>query len=148
MKLHVLALLAAGLLVTAALARDDEGKKEKDKLNGTWSVVSIERDGKKREGDEVKGFKLVLQDGKYTLVTGDRSIEGTYKVNASRDPKAIDATRTSGKDKDQVLLGVYKLEDEKLSMCFNGPGKEDRPKEFSAKEGSGHTLYVLKREKP
>jgi uncharacterized protein (TIGR03067 family) len=147
MKLHLLAFLAAGLVVTAAGARDDAGKKDKDKLTGTWAVVSVEREGRKLEGDEVKDFKLIMEGEKYTLQMGDRTIEGTYKIDSSKDPKTIDAARTSGKDKDKVLLGIYKLEDDNLTMCLSAPDKTERPKEFSAKEGSMHTLYVLKREK-
>jgi hypothetical protein len=36
-----------------------------------------------------------------------------------------------------------------LKMCFNKPGEEVRPKEFTTgRQGGGHRLYVLQRAKP
>jgi hypothetical protein len=45
-----------------------------------------------------------------------------------------------------ALLGIYELEGNTWKVCYAMPGKE-RPKDFSAKEGSGQTLAVWEREK-
>jgi hypothetical protein len=43
--------------------------------------------------------------------------------------------------------GIYELNGDTLKSCVASPGKE-RPTEFSAKAGSGHTLRVFKCVKP
>jgi hypothetical protein len=44
------------------------------------------------------------------------------------------------------VLGIYTVEGDALKMCFTKPGNQ-RPTEFSAKEGSPAMLIELKREK-
>ena len=45
------------------------------------------------------------------------------------------------------LLGIYKLEGETLTICFAGPGDEERPKSFNPADGSRFMKMVLKRVK-
>ena len=49
-------------------------------------------------------------------------------------------------NKDKVVKGIYKFDDDKLTLCLAEPGK-DRPKAFAGKAGSGHTLLVLLKQK-
>jgi uncharacterized protein (TIGR03067 family) len=148
MKRHALVFMAAGLLATAAVAREDEAKKELEKLTGTWLVVSAEVGGKQLTEEQIKEWKLVFDGEKYTYTAGDRTAKGTYKVDPSKDPKTIDATRTEGADKGKVLLGIYKLvDDDNLKMCFNEPDGKERPTEFKTAEGTKQRLFVLKRQK-
>ena len=44
----------------------------------------------------------------------------------------------------ETQLGIYEIKDDMLKICFAKPDKP-RPTEFSAEEGSGNTLVVLKR---
>src|SRR6266496_1515652 len=57
MRMRWMALLVAGLLVAAVTAGDD-AKKERKKLEGTWTAVSMEKDGEKIPDDTVKELKL------------------------------------------------------------------------------------------
>ncbi len=45
------------------------------------------------------------------------------------------------------LQGIYEVNGDTYRYCIAPAGK-DKPNEFSSKEGSGHILMVLKREKP
>ncbi len=51
-----------------------------------------------------------------------------------------------GKDRGERVLGIYKLEKDRLTTCMAAPGKP-RPKEFKAEKGSGSTLRTFIREK-
>ncbi len=140
-----LSLTLGVVLLLGTAAADD--KKELEKLAGTWNVTAIEVEGKSVPADKIKSSTLTMKGDKYTFKVGDDTIEGVWKIDASGKPKTIDAKRTNGKDKDQTLLGIYLLEGDELKTCFSAPGKEERPKDFSAKEGSGQRLYVFQRAK-
>jgi uncharacterized protein (TIGR03067 family) len=144
MKVRLLCVVLTALVLAADA---DDAKKELAKLAGTWSAVSIERDGKAMPADKLKSSTLTITGDKYVVKMGELMIEGVYKLDPAQKPKAIDATRTNGDDKGKTLLGIYALEGDELKMCFNGPDVKERPKEFGAKSGSGTALYVFKRGK-
>jgi uncharacterized protein (TIGR03067 family) len=142
----VVLLLAAGVL-TAADAKQ-EAKQEIEKLQGTWLLVSGERDGKKFTEDEVKGAKLIVKGNTWSIPGSDVGTgqEGTFTVDPTKKPKQTDSTTGGGPDKGKTWKGIYELKGDTQKVCLAPPGK-DRPKEFSSEPGSGHLLQVWKREK-
>jgi uncharacterized protein (TIGR03067 family) len=143
-RVQVLAVLVVAFLVAA-----DDPKKEIEKLQGTWKLVSLEVDGKKAtKGDIKKEQKMVVEGDKFSSTVDDKhSFKGTFKLDASKKPKAVDAVVTEGEYKGKTLLGIYEVEGDTMRACYAPPGKE-RPTEFVSKEGSGTYLYAYKREKP
>jgi uncharacterized protein (TIGR03067 family) len=118
-------------------------------MEGTWETVSITRDGKKVSPPGEARMHFIVRDGHWTVKKGDQTIEGgTLKIDPSTTPKQIDVTPTSGKHKDQTLHGIYELMGDRARDCFAlAPGGQ-RPKSFSAPEGSGNRLTVYRRLKP
>lgn len=87
-------------------------------------------------------------DGKFLMKQGERAEreEGSYKVDAKKDPAEIDFMPRPGKDGPPVL-GIYKLDGDTLTICIaRGDGKL-RPTKFEAPEGSANILMTLKRAK-
>lgn len=144
MNWNGLIVVAAGLLL-AADSKDDV-KKELDPLQGNWVAVSLERDGKSLPEDQLKVLTRTVKGDQYAITRSGESVgKGTFKVDPTKMPKAIDITRDEAKD--GVILGIYKLEGDKYTICYSAPGSKVRPKEFAAKDGSGNTLAVWKRDK-
>jgi uncharacterized protein (TIGR03067 family) len=139
----MLLVLSFGLLLTAR-APSVTVKEELDNLTGTWRAVSITENGKEMSDDDLKKVVLVVNGKTYRFGVGKTIVKGTHKLDPSKTPKTIDAVRSSGSDKGKTIKGIYELKGDSYKVCFAAPGK-DRPKEFSAKEGSGHRLIVLKR---
>jgi uncharacterized protein (TIGR03067 family) len=150
---------------------DDQKKKEpvkvqakpvadKERLQGTWNVVSLEVDGKKVDNDgllpsePISGSKWTITSDKIEVRVGDRTIEGSYTIDPSKNPKRIDVTLfvPNGEWVDQtVLLGIYALQGETLKLYLGpnqGGSRLKRPKEFQTKKDEGGALYVLQRETP
>ena len=144
MKLGWLGLIVVGLL----LAADDAKKTSKaaKQIEGKWQGVSLEQDGNKNE--DAKNLTVTIRDGKYEVKMGDERIgKGMLKIDAAKKPHGLmDIMVEEGDNAGQTQLGIYEVRRGRLKICFAPPDKP-RPSEFSAKEGSGNTLVVLKRVK-
>jgi uncharacterized protein (TIGR03067 family) len=116
--------LAFGLLLAGAAAAGD--KTELKKFTGTWQAESVTVDGKDWDADAVKAVKLVVAGEKYSFTTATETVKGTHRLEGSKTPKEIDATRTTGALKGKTLKGIYELNDDTFKVCFAAPGK-DRP---------------------
>jgi uncharacterized protein (TIGR03067 family) len=137
------ALLAAGGLV--AEDRKDAPNDGKKAFQGTWTIVAMERGGKKVE-EKVTASTVVFDGDKYRILAGDKAVEeGTFRVDASKSPNQIDVAATAGIDKGTKWHGVYELEGDTLRAVV-GPADKDRPKKL-ADPAPGTRGFTLKREK-
>jgi uncharacterized protein (TIGR03067 family) len=137
------------LLIAADAPKDDATKKDLEKLQGTWVLVSAERDGKKLSDDEAKKTKITVKSDTFVFPDASgigTSQKGIIKVNPSKTPKWMDSKATNNAAQGELSLGIYEIAGGDYKVCFAPPGK-DRPKEFSSTRGSGHILQVWKREK-
>jgi uncharacterized protein (TIGR03067 family) len=87
------------------------------------------------------------------VVTGDhvvwkrdgKSFAGTKIVlDPTSKPKTIDVIPDGGRYMGEHVLGIYRFDDESLTICMASPGKP-RPADFKADKGSGCTLRVFRR---
>src|SRR5262249_38838049 len=90
---------------------DPAAAKEVEKLSGTFTVTTFERDGKKSGADELKKMKVVQKGEKWTFHFGDEKTEGVDKVYPDKKPKEIDSTYTNGPDKGKTVKGIYEVTD-------------------------------------
>jgi RNA polymerase sigma factor (sigma-70 family) len=125
-------------------------KSDKERLEGTWIVDAAVVDGDKTEnnpgvdyGEVGKGAKWVFAGDKLTVKAafrGDRKL--TYRLDPDSDPKAIDLVDSQA----GALLGIYRLEDDTLTVCAAAPGKDSkRPTKFTSERESRVSLLTLKR---
>jgi uncharacterized protein (TIGR03067 family) len=98
------------------------------------------------ESEEAKGDVVTFDKEKVTVKTKQREQLGTYKLNPSKNPKAIDFMPGEGPMKDKPHPGIYELTGDTLRICYVHPEKQ-RPTAFESKSGSGANLVTLKREK-
>ena len=141
------ALVAVLALVVSAAPAEDAVKKEMAQLEGEWSMQSGEADGQSMPKEMVSTGKRVAKDGETTITIGGQVyFKAKFTIDPAKKPKAIDYTMTEGTTKGKTHLGIYELDGDTLKFCFAAPGK-DRPTEFTAKEGSGRTFSVWKRDK-
>ncbi|SRR6266542_1552543 len=141
--------LLAGFLSALAAPQEGEVKKDLERLRGTWTLVSAERDGKPAPVDEVKKTRITFAGTTFVFPAASgvgTSRKGTIKLDPSKTPKWMDAQATEDAGKGKVSLGIYEIAGDDYKVCFAPPGKE-RPKEFASRPGSGHILQVWKRAK-
>jgi uncharacterized protein (TIGR03067 family) len=131
--------------VIAADKKDDPARKDLAAMQGDWACDSMERDGEKFPDEAAQALFRTVKGNAYTVHRFKKQVgKGTFTLDATKTPKQIDITLAGGKGK--PILGIYKIEDGKLTMCYPMPGGA-RPAAFTTKADSGHTLAVWSREK-
>ena len=120
---------------------------EMKKFQGTWRQIAYEKDGVKEPLDE-QGWepRVTFVDDTFIVILADGriAIKGTYILDPTQEPKAVDWTDTFGEDEGKTFLAIYSLEGDRLIFCAADAGQE-RPTEFTTKPGQ--VLRVSQREK-
>jgi uncharacterized protein (TIGR03067 family) len=139
MKKALLGVVVVGLV----LAADDKKDDVKDKLKGTWTIVSMEVGGKKAPEELIKGQTITFDADKMTHKEKDRTDPATYKIDAAQKPGHLDMTPTEGPDKGKTVKMIFEIDGETLRIA--GKMKpEERPASFDDKDAM---VITLKREK-
>jgi uncharacterized protein (TIGR03067 family) len=144
MKTAILALFASSFLL--GTDPTDDAKSDQKKLQGKWTVTSAVLDGNEIPKDQFKGT-LVHTDNKYSWTSGEgQGGSGTFKLNPSKKPKAMDCVPSDGPLKGQTVEEIYEIDGDNLKICLALPGTQ-RPTEFKSDPGSGLWLFTYKRAK-
>ena len=141
--------LLTAVLVVAAPAPAEDKKKDEDKIQGTWAIVSAQSGGEDKPGG-TKDVKFVIKGDLITIQEPKREgkeEKAKFKLDATKKPKTIDLIPSDRGGKEELMPGIYELKDDELKLCFVKGTKGERPTEFSSKAGTEQVLIVLKREK-
>jgi uncharacterized protein (TIGR03067 family) len=137
---------------TAEKAAEEADPRPSD-LSGNWQAVSFEQDGRQKfSEEEVRKATASFRDCRYHITPLDwgpeGSFDGTYQIDGDTDePKSFSLYPASGPLKGQAFRGIYRVEGDKLTLCFSWP-PIDRPTEFRSRPNSTIVLAVFKRAKP
>jgi uncharacterized protein (TIGR03067 family) len=139
--------LAVLFVLPVVLLADDAPKAGDKDLEASWEVKSVVHDGKEQPTPpDGQTTTMTFKADSVIAKTGDKGLNGTFKVDASKKPRTIDVVHEDGPDKGKKVKGIYEVKDDELRVCVSD-GDKDRPTEFSAKEGSGWILITAKRVK-
>lgn len=127
------ALLHDAGLKEAAAARDRE------RLQGVWNFVT----GRRK-------VQLVINGDQYTIRFNNGDVYvGTFDLDPTKKPKAMDMTITEGPDKHKGLVAhcIYALDGEHLVWCPGEPGAGERPNAIPGTDSQKVLCVVLRRDK-
>jgi uncharacterized protein (TIGR03067 family) len=121
----------------------NETQKMMKTIEGTWTVVSWEKDGKPAPDKAFKDMHLIFAKDTLTIKQGKKTLgTGTFKISVSQKPHAIDYTE--GKDITSVYdAGIFRIDGDTMKYCTTADSKK-RPNKFDSKLG---WLFELKRQK-
>lgn len=114
-------------------------------LDGDWKMVALIHSGMPRGPERLGGLAVIKGDA-MTVREGEGDEAMTFQLDPKATPATIDITPGRGAAPGQVVKGIYKLENDKLTICFTMGGAE-RPKEFQSGLNSNVGLLVLERVK-
>lgn len=124
----------------------DPAREELDRHQGVWRTSTSIHDGQEASAELARSITRTVSGDHVVWKRDGKSFAGTrIELDASRHPKAIDVIPDGGRNRGERVLGIYKLEGDRLTICMAGPGKP-RPSEFRSEKGSGWTLRTFVRE--
>jgi uncharacterized protein (TIGR03067 family) len=150
----LLSMLLLAALTSAALVAQESSREAFAKLEGLWVAEKVLVAGEQVPQEKFP-FELLFADGKltYKFVGNSKGQDRVHEliVNTSNDPWSMDITRMVG-EKKATVRAIYKLEGEKLLICFlRGPDRQpskDRPSSFESNATVKSDLLILKRKPP
>lgn len=138
------ALLAAGHLPAAPALK---GADDLKKLQGDWVVTAWTQGGRPLDQERLDTAKWSVKGDKYTFEMGGNTEEGTIKLDPGKKPAAIDLAITAGSDEGKGQVGVYQVDGDTVTFCFNRPGDTARPAGVSVEAENSYILMTVKRVK-
>src|SRR5262249_36579485 len=112
MRMQALLPVIIGFFIAADDPKDNAAKKDLERFQGNWTLISLERDGKKVPQDEAKKLKLTIKGNKFILRKDSVVVsEGSFSLDPAKKPKEIDETITTGPNKGKVFLAIYEIDD-------------------------------------
>jgi uncharacterized protein (TIGR03067 family) len=145
MRWFGLACIVIGLI--ASQPKQDKDKDPAGELEGGWKMVLLFQNGEEVPSDLASNDELLVADNEYRTKLGATVEASTFKIDATKKPKAIDFTYTSGFSKGKTIKGIYKIDGDDLTICRGLGPESERPDEFAAPTGSELMLVVWKRSK-
>jgi uncharacterized protein (TIGR03067 family) len=138
-------LLLLAFLLPAADPKED-AKKDLEKMQGTWKVEKLVRDGTEAPAEMRAKMNVVIAKNKMTVQTEGRpGEEAEITLDPSTKPAQFDFTPGNPNDKN-LRKGLYKFDGDTLYLCWTRGGGE-RPKAFESKPQSMVVVFELKKEK-
>jgi uncharacterized protein (TIGR03067 family) len=143
-----------GALLAAAAGRADEPTKtpsvpeELQRFQGTWQVESWEEGGKPLSAAELKKRSVFFGANAFIFKKDGKVLQaGTVQLDPAKSPRGFTAIVKAPAREESVLLGVYELGPDTLTLCFD-PAGQTRPTSVKPDPKAKPTVAVLRRPKP
>ncbi len=122
-------------------------EQEVAKLQGAWRQLTQEADGIKNHPDagDVGGI-TTFSGNNFTVRNLDGSVvlRGSFSIDTSVSPKAIDWIDSTGPDAGKILPASYELNGDSFVFIAGAEGSR-RPTEFATKIGETMRSFVRER---
>jgi uncharacterized protein (TIGR03067 family) len=133
----VVCIAVCGSGLSLGAAQEDAAKKELQRLQGTWKILSSEQVGKKVSLKDLGIDQIVVKDDRMTLRASGKGVaEYRITVDPAQKPMAMDWLNEKAKSS---LPAIYAQEGKELRLCFpmlkTVPIKRpDRPDSFETRD--------------
>lgn len=132
-------------LVAVVLLHAGETPSDLDRLQGTWTVVSLSEQGKAIPATETYILEFVVKKDVVSVYEkGKLEVQYQVTIDSAKAPKSIDFKHLIGENKDRIEPGIFVFDGDKLKLALDEKRK-GRPTVFEGKETESYSVIVLKR---
>ena len=126
------------------VAADDPAKRELEKYQGTWVLISEEYQGKPVPIEKLPKISLTVQGEKVLFTSNGKERSAFVELDPTKEPRTYDLLRDDGF---VSLRAIYAWDgDDTIKICA-ADDQGDRPAAFKTKPGSRNRIRVWKRKK-
>jgi uncharacterized protein (TIGR03067 family) len=142
----IISIVGCGQKEKGADTTGEGGGSGDPRLDGTYAIVGTEMGG--RLDKESEKERIYTFSGNKMIRPKEKKEEGiTIKCDPSKTPHEIDLSRKEASGKLDTFYGIYKLEDDTLTLCMvKSDNPADRPREFKTKDSTA-TIWIMKKNK-
>jgi RNA polymerase sigma factor (sigma-70 family) len=133
---------------TDPAGRPERPASDREKLQGTWVVVSGEHNAVPFEESQIRGHRIRFKGDEVTLEPAAEKTRVTFAVGPRRTPRVLTMTAQEGRDKGKAIPWIYQLDGDRLKLCWDSQDGKKVPTKFATERESGLSLLVLRRLKP
>ncbi len=141
------------LMVCMPLACSGSSKQEKAEnalkpFQGKWIILRAQEGQEEIDAKVFAKFPVTFDGDQMEMIhEGQKMVKHTVRIRPNANPKEIDAQSPSTINEGKLLRGIYKFEDEKLTIAFGLNKESTRPSQFVAGvEGEKVLVMVLRLE--
>src|SRR5437868_4339203 len=139
----IMACVLGAVCFHVGTAAQKEAAQAADKLDGTWYVVRQEKFGNVVPPIVAKRMTLVIDGDKMEWYIGNPAPNQAAIFTLDPEKKAIDAKVTRGSLNTRTMLGIYKIEDGMLHVCWAEIDAKRPTKFATTKPGGGSVEYAI-----
>jgi uncharacterized protein (TIGR03067 family) len=123
--------------------REAATQKALEELQGSWTLVYSEADGK-QTGGEVKSYIFSFQEDKWSIHAGGQLSQGgtVTRIEVNEKLNAIDLAIAEGANIGVTAISIYAVEGNTLKYINSG---EPRATEFVTRPGDGRGYQIFRR---
>lgn len=124
--------------------QEDEKKFDASTLIGSWKITKGMKGGEESAADALPESIIVSEDDFTMPVGDDQSFVMGYELDTSKSPMEIDFEIKEGPVPEGKAVGILKVEDGKVYLCYNAMGAE-RPEDFESTSDNGFFMFVMEK---
>jgi uncharacterized protein (TIGR03067 family) len=122
------------------LSGDSAKRSDLELMQGAWVPTEIIANGKPTDAEVLAAVKMKIKDNGYTSERPKGEDKGTFRLDETTTPRAMDLTTGSGVE----VRAIYEISGDAFKACY-AVRDAARPTEFKSAEDSNHILVVYKR---
>ena len=139
--MNTLVAIALSSIIAAQDPKAEDPKKAQEAFQGEWKLTTWAKLGRDFPKEKLKNSKVVVKGDAMSMTLDEQTTDMTFTLDPKADPPALDFRSEGNK---RVIRGIYKLERDKITICFGIEGST-RPTEFKASRDN--SIMVIERVK-